>query len=95
VFGNALLAANVTDRTDGLRCMTRPTVDPKLELEYPKAFAEAFAGPLKEQNKIFRYVHVTGAMVERGRSCNPSMRPSERVLTDSASRPDDISLGKG
>jgi hypothetical protein len=94
VFGNALLAATVTDRTDGARCMTRPAVDPKLELEYPKAFAEAFAGPLKEQNKVFRYVHVTGAMVERGGSCNPSMHLSERVLTGATQRPNSISLGK-
>lgn len=51
--------------TDHLRCMTTTAGDPALELQYPKAFAEAFAPTLASGGKVFRYVHITGAAVER------------------------------
>jgi hypothetical protein len=45
--------------------MTTTAGDPVLELEYPKAFANAFAPTLTKHGKRFRYMHITGAMVER------------------------------
>lgn len=45
--------------------MTTPAGDPVLELDYPKAFAEAFLPTLGQHGKRFRYLHLTGAMVER------------------------------
>jgi hypothetical protein len=50
---------------DMMRCMTTTAGDPTLELQYPKAFANAIAPTLTKDNKHFRYVHLTGAMVER------------------------------
>jgi hypothetical protein len=47
------------------RCMTTTAGDPTLELRYPKAFADAIAPTLAKDNKRFRYLHLTGAMVER------------------------------
>lgn len=45
--------------------MTTTAGDPVLELEYPKAFANAFASTLAHDGKCFRHLHITGAMVER------------------------------
>jgi hypothetical protein len=45
--------------------MTTTAGDPALELEYPKAFAEAFILTMVNGRKRFRYLHVSGAMVER------------------------------
>jgi hypothetical protein len=36
-----------------------------LELQYPRAFAEAIMPTLPKTGKRFRYVHLTGATVER------------------------------
>lgn len=36
-----------------------------LELDYPLAFANAFAPLLVKNGQRFRFLHVTGAMVER------------------------------
>jgi hypothetical protein len=50
---------------DAPRCMTTTAGDPVLELQYPKAFADAFAPTLASNGKRFRYLHLTGAIVER------------------------------
>jgi hypothetical protein len=47
------------------RCMTTTAGDAVLELQYPKAFADAIAPTLAAHDKDFRYVHLTGATVER------------------------------
>jgi hypothetical protein len=45
--------------------MTRTAGEVMLELEYPKAFASAFAPTLAKHGKRFKYVHITGALEER------------------------------
>jgi hypothetical protein len=45
--------------------MTTTAGDAMLELQYPKAFADAIGPALAMDSKRFRYVHVTGATVER------------------------------
>jgi len=45
--------------------MTTTTGDPSLELDFPGAFAKAFAPTLEEHGKQFRYVHLSGGLVER------------------------------
>lgn len=50
---------------DTPRCMTTTAGDPTLELEYPRAFVEALAPTLQSHEKRFRYVHLSGGMVER------------------------------
>jgi hypothetical protein len=50
---------------DAARCMTTTAGDSVLELQYPKAFAEAIMPTLPKADKRFRYVHLTGATVER------------------------------
>jgi hypothetical protein len=45
--------------------MTTTAGDAMLELQYPKAFANAIAPALAMNGKRFRYVHLTGAAVER------------------------------
>jgi hypothetical protein len=45
--------------------MTTTAGDPSLELDYPRAFATAVAPALKKTGKHFRYLHLTGATVER------------------------------
>jgi hypothetical protein len=45
--------------------MSTPAGDPVLELEYPKAFAAAFAPTLVSHGKRFRYLHLTGALAEQ------------------------------
>lgn len=36
-----------------------------MELEYPRAFADAIAPNIASDAKRFRYLHLSGAMVER------------------------------
>jgi hypothetical protein len=50
---------------DAARCMTTTSGNSVLELHYPKAFAEAIMPTLPKADKRFRYVHLTGATVER------------------------------
>jgi hypothetical protein len=50
---------------DFVRCMTTTAGDPVLELQYPKAFAEAIMPTLPKVGKRFRYLHITGGIVER------------------------------
>jgi hypothetical protein len=38
--------------------------NPVLEIDYPLAFAKAFAKTLPAYKKKFRYLHVSGALVE-------------------------------
>jgi hypothetical protein len=45
--------------------MTTTAGDPVLELEYPRAFADAIAPSIASGGKRFRYLHLSGAMVER------------------------------
>ncbi|KAH7093291.1 hypothetical protein FB567DRAFT_544662 [Paraphoma chrysanthemicola] len=45
--------------------MTTTAGDSVLELDYPLAFARAFSSTLSRQTKRFRYLHLTGAVVER------------------------------
>lgn len=45
--------------------MTTTAGDPTLELEYPRAFADAVAPGLASCGKRFRYLHLSGALVER------------------------------
>ena len=64
--------ANIT------RCMTTTTGDPALELEYPRAFAEAIAPSLAGRGKRFRYLHLSGALVERDQKKSLWMKASVR-----------------
>jgi hypothetical protein len=50
---------------DVVRCMTTTAGDPVLELEYPRAFADAIAPSLAKHGKPFRYLHLSGGLVER------------------------------
>lgn len=45
--------------------MTTTAGDSFLELDYPSAFAKAFAPTVQINGKRFRYVHLSGGMVER------------------------------
>jgi hypothetical protein len=45
--------------------MTTTAGDPMLELQYPQAFASAISPTLANGGKRFRYVHLTGGVVER------------------------------
>lgn len=36
-----------------------------MELEYPRAFADAILPSLTKRDKRFRYLHLSGALVER------------------------------
>lgn len=45
--------------------MTTTAGDAVLELEYPRAFADAIAPSIASGIRRFRYVHLSGAMVER------------------------------
>ena len=45
--------------------MTTTAGDPVLELEYPRAFADAIAPSLARRGKQFRYLHLSGGLVER------------------------------
>ncbi|KAH6633075.1 hypothetical protein C7974DRAFT_164287 [Boeremia exigua] len=46
-------------------CMTTTAADPLLELAYPRAFASAIAPSIADRAKRFRYLHLSGALVER------------------------------
>jgi hypothetical protein len=48
--------------------MTTTAGDPLLELEYPRAFAEAIMSTMVEDKNKFRYLHLSGGMVERDQS---------------------------
>lgn len=50
---------------DITRCMTTTAGNPVLELEYPRAFANAVAPNLASHGKRFRYLHLSGGLVER------------------------------
>ncbi|KAF2001940.1 hypothetical protein P154DRAFT_489448 [Amniculicola lignicola CBS 123094] len=45
-------------------CMTKAIVDRTLELDYPKAFAEAISNTIVEYEKPFRYIHLSARLVE-------------------------------
>lgn len=45
--------------------MTTTAADPLLELAYPRAFASAIAPSIADRAKRFRYLHLSGALVER------------------------------
>lgn len=60
------------------RCMTTTAGNPVLELEYPKAFAEAFASTMPVGAKLFRYLHLSGGMVERDQDRSLWMKGSMR-----------------
>ncbi|CAN9133670.1 unnamed protein product [Alternaria alternata] len=59
-------------------CMTTTAGNPVLELEYPKAFAEAFASTMTVGAKPFRYLHLSGGMVERDQDRSLWMKGSMR-----------------
>ncbi|KAF2036535.1 hypothetical protein EK21DRAFT_51922 [Setomelanomma holmii] len=63
---------------DVARCMTTTAGDPILELQYPLAFARAFAPIIGRQSKRFRYLHLTGAIVERDQARSLWFIPSVR-----------------
>jgi hypothetical protein len=65
VFGINISLLLMVMNADVPRCMTTTAGDPVLELQYPKAFAEAIMPTLPKVGKRFRYLHLTGAMVER------------------------------
>lgn len=50
---------------DMARCMTTTAGNSVLELDFPRAFANAIGPNLASRGKHFRYVHLSGAMVER------------------------------
>lgn len=58
--------------------MTTTTGDPILELEYPRAFANAIAPGLVSRGKQFRYLHLSGALVERDQKKSLWMKSSVR-----------------
>jgi hypothetical protein len=58
--------------------MTTTAGDPLLELEYPRAFAEAFASTMTVGSKRFRYLHLSGGMVERDQEKSLWMKGSVR-----------------
>lgn len=62
------------------RCMTTTAGDPVLELQYPKAFATAFAPTLSRHGKAFRYLHLSGAMVEQDQNKALWMAPTMRKI---------------
>ncbi|KAJ8107301.1 hypothetical protein OPT61_g8961 [Boeremia exigua] len=66
-------------RADGcIWCMTTTAGDPVLELAYPRAFANAIAPGLASRDKPFRYVHLSGALVERDQKKPLWMKASVR-----------------
>lgn len=50
------------------RSMGTTEAIPELEIEYPLAFARAFAPTLAGQGKPFRYMHTSGVLAERDQS---------------------------
>ncbi|KAF1833672.1 hypothetical protein BDW02DRAFT_569761 [Decorospora gaudefroyi] len=61
-------------------CMTTTAGDSMLELEYPKAFADAFASTMVNDTKRFRYLHISGAMVERDQTRTLWLKSSMRKI---------------
>jgi len=60
--------------------MTTTAGDTALELEYPKAFAEAIAPTLPEHGKRFRYLHLSGGLVERDQTRTLWMKSGVRKV---------------
>jgi hypothetical protein len=60
--------------------MTTTAGDPLLELDYPRAFAEAFASTMPVGAKPFRYLHLSGGMVERDQERSLWMKGSMRKI---------------
>ena len=63
---------------DIARCMTTTAGDPVLELEFPKAFADAIVPNLASRGKRFRYLHLSGALVERDQNKTLWMKANVR-----------------
>lgn len=76
-----------------------PRENPTLELEYPMAFAKAFSTTLAEHKKRFRYLHLTGAVVERDQAKSLWFLGGMRKLKVSIIHPfspsTDVSQGRG
>ncbi|KAF1940290.1 hypothetical protein EJ02DRAFT_495068 [Clathrospora elynae] len=62
--------------------MTTTSGDLVLEVEYPKAFAKAFASMMTNDGRRFRYVHISGAMVERDQSRTLRLKGSMRKIKE-------------
>jgi hypothetical protein len=62
------------------RCMTTTAGEAILELDYPRVFATAIAPSIASCGKRFRYLHVTGAMVERDQKKSLWMKGSVRKI---------------
>ena len=60
--------------------MTTTAGDPVLELEYPRAFADAIAPHIAICVKRFRYLHLSGAMVERDQKKSLWMKANVRKI---------------
>jgi hypothetical protein len=60
--------------------MTTTAGDPLLELEYPKAFADAFMSTMAKSGNRFRYLHLSGGMVERDQNRTLWMKSSMRKI---------------
>ncbi|XPS69652.1 hypothetical protein M3J09_001913 [Ascochyta lentis] len=70
--------------------MTTTAGESVLELEYPRAFADAMAPSLASHGKPFRYLHLSGALVERDQNKSLWMKGSVRktkACTIGSSRP--------
>lgn len=65
---------------DTTRCMTTTAGDPVLELEYPKAFADAILPSLVKRGRRFRYLHLSGALVERDQKKSLWMKANVRKI---------------
>lgn len=60
--------------------MTTTAGDPVLELDYPLAFANAFAPSVAKNDQRFRFLHVTGGMVERDQTKSLWLKSSVRKV---------------
>jgi hypothetical protein len=60
--------------------MTTTAGDPVLELQYPRAFAYAIAPNIASGVKQFRYLHLSGAMVERDQKKSLWMKADVRKI---------------
>jgi hypothetical protein len=60
--------------------MTTTAGDPLLELQYPRAFADAIAPSIASGAKRFRYMHLSGAMVERDQKKSLWMKANVRKV---------------
>ena len=66
--------------TNVARCMITTAGDPVLELEYPRVFANAIAPIVASDAKRFRYLHLSGAMVERDQEKSLWMKANMRKI---------------